>query len=195
MKIRDLRLCGIRCFEDTGDISFDPKCNIFIFVGKNNSGKSTVIKSILGWQGFPFDNFDVRPSQNDGPSYVTTRIYELSGAHMSLGWDRSLDSIRISKALRGAAHQYSDTVTYNIPASQSVFPTSRPAHSIVPFIARRKATQFIHDVCTNAQLNVSWTLSALYSRIDLLASYGHPRHNKFLEAVKDVIGLPRGLSR
>ena len=60
----------------------------------------------------------------------------------------------------------------------------------MPFIASRKATQFNHDVSTNAQSNVSGTLSALYSRIDLLASYGHPSHNKFLEAVKDIIGLP-----
>ena len=67
MKIRDFRLVGIRCFEDTGDIPSDPKCNIF--VRKNNTGKSSVLKAILGLQGFPFDGVDVRQGQVN--SFVT----------------------------------------------------------------------------------------------------------------------------
>jgi hypothetical protein len=40
MKIHSLRLKNIRCFEDTGDLLFSSRFNIF--VGRNNSGKSTL---------------------------------------------------------------------------------------------------------------------------------------------------------
>jgi predicted ATPase len=189
MKIRELRLCGIRCFEDTGDIQFDPKCNIF--VGKNNARKSSVLRAILGLQGFPFNQFDIRPGHHDQPSFVTLRLEDvLPNDNMMIGRDPSQTSFRISTAYQGNFPGYNDATIININAGQQLFPNIRPQHSIVPFLARRKAAQFTHDVSTNAQSALSGTLSTLYSRIDLLATYGHSGHDRFCEAVKGIVGLP-----
>lgn len=51
MRLSSIRLVGIRCFEDTGDLALSPKCTLF--VGSNNSGKSTLLKCVLISTRFP----------------------------------------------------------------------------------------------------------------------------------------------
>jgi predicted ATP-dependent endonuclease of OLD family len=75
MKVHCLRLKNIRCFDDTGDLLFSPGLNIF--VGKNNSGKSTILQAICGLQINPFDADDVRPSPLDLPSYSEIMLSEI----------------------------------------------------------------------------------------------------------------------
>ncbi len=187
MEIRELRLCGIRCFEDTGDIQFDPKCNIF--VGKNNSGKSSVLRAILGLQGFPFNQLDVRPGTYNQPSFVTLCFDNVFPSDvMLIGRDENQRCVRVYTVYRGNYPQRSDEIS--IAAGRQLFHNTRPQHTIVPFLARRKAAQFNHDVSINAQAVLSGTLSTLYSRIDLLATYWHSGHGRFCEAVKGIVGLP-----
>lgn len=74
MKIEDLRLVGIRCFDDTGTIKLHPNCNVF--VGKNNAGKSTLLKAVLSLQGFPFGQVDMRPGSATS-SFSTLTLSEI----------------------------------------------------------------------------------------------------------------------
>src|SRR6185437_13240646 len=59
MYIESFKLRGIRSFYDSGDITLGRKCNIF--VGRNNTGKSTLLRTLLAFQGFPFQSVDFRP--------------------------------------------------------------------------------------------------------------------------------------
>lgn len=187
MKIRDLRLVGIRCFEDTGDIPFDPKRNIF--VGKNNTGKSSVLKAILGLQGFPFDHGDVRPGHSMS-SFITVCFDEMISSDITLiGRPVPQGSMRISTVFGGNYPPYNDAPLLPVSVGQQLFNSSRPQHTIVPFIAKRKAVQFSQDISLSAQSNVDGTFSTLYSRIDRLANGAYPDHALFQNAVKEIVGL------
>lgn len=187
MKIRDLRLVGIRCFEDTGDIVVNSKCNIF--VGRNNAGKSSLLKAILGLQGFPFDAHDIRPKHSTS-AYFTVRIEGITLGDQIHNIQRNppLENVRVISLFGGNQPDYTDVPIGLLGAGNALFPTTRPHHTIVPFLAKRKAVSFDHNVSTNSQSQLTGTLSSLYSRIDLLATYGHPDHDRFREAVSKIVG-------
>lgn len=186
MLIKSLRLVGIRCFEDTGDIEFNSGCNIF--VGVNNVGKSTVLRGILAYQGFPFSEGDIRPQVSFSYHDIV-----LTGPGVSTTYPdgRRGNELRVFRSLVG------DPVSTktNIPKAKlnegsHWFPNQRPKHTLVPFLARRKATHFDQSVNTQALVGVSGTYTNLYSRIDLVAAAGHPRHSAFQEAIREIVGLP-----
>ena len=186
MKIKTLRLVGIRAFEDTGTISMSSTCNVF--VGENNAGKSTLLKGLLAYQGFPFSEEDVRPNVTQSyhaitiaGTYTTPRI-----GHLSTVTDA--DRI-IFRTLRGAQPDTNNLNPLQI-SNDLWLPNVRPNHYIVPFLARRKAQAFNQNVATQSQNAVEGTFSNLYSRIDLLATAGHPRHLEFQHAVRDIVGVP-----
>ena len=162
MKICDLRLVGIRCFDDTGDIPFDPKCNIF--VGKNNAGKSSLLKAIFGLQLSPFDHTDVRPDHQNS-SYVTLRLDDvISSDAMRFGKPVDQGSMRVHNVYAGGQQAYSDAPPLPVNPGQTLFYPTRPQHVIVPFLAKRKAVQFSQDISLNQQSNLDGTLSTLYNR-------------------------------
>lgn len=186
MKIKTLQLVGIRAFEDTGVISLSSTCDLF--VGENNAGKSTLLKGLLAYQGFPFSEEDIRPNTSQSyhaitiaGSYTNPRIGHLTSA-------TSVDRM-VFRAGRGESPN-----TNNLSALQvthdSWLPNVRPYHYIVPFIARRKAQAFHQNVSSQAQSVVDGTFTNLYSRIDLLATAGHPKHSEFQQAVRDIVGVP-----
>lgn len=156
MKIHDLRLFGIRCFEDSGDIQFHPKFNVF--VGKNNAGKSTILKAILGLQGFPFGHLDVRPGHQTSSfiSYHFNKILQSDVMHIGRAPD--LGSMRVTFIYHGNMPNYSDTPHNQFGVNQPLFVATRPHHAIVPFIAKRKATAFSHDISLGNQWHTFFAL-------------------------------------
>jgi predicted ATPase len=190
MKIRDLRLVGIRCFEDTGHITLDPKCNVF--VGKNNAGKSSVLKAILGLQGFPFDQSDVRPGHQDS-SYVSVCFDGISTSDVfNFGRATTKPSLRAITRFSGnyPSYQDADVELLEVPVHQhSLFHKNRPSHRVVPLLAKRKAVLFDQNVSFGTQSQITGTMSPLYARIDELATSGLSAHGRFLDAVSQVVGL------
>lgn len=188
MKIKSLRLVGIRCFEDTGSIELSPTCNIF--VGTNNTGKSTLLRGLLAFQGFPIRNDDIRPGSDDAfHEMVLARVQPSDQIRHRPRARRGFNSpLRVVRDLRRQPPADDNTVV--VPDDHGAFHNTRPNHTIVPFIARRKALEFNHDITLGNQNKLSGTFSNLYSRIDLLATAGHPRHEAFQDALKQIVGLP-----
>lgn len=185
MKIDELRVAGIRCFNDTGNIRFHPKCNVI--VGKNNTGKSTFLKAILGLQGFPFDHADVRPECKE--AFISVNLAELKPTdQMYIGRHVSERYGRFTTVYGGNMPSYVGP-HYSISPGQPLFLNQRPHHTLVPFLAKRKATGFDQNVSLGPQSSVNGTLHALYGRIDFLATYGHPDHKKFIYSVEEIVGV------
>jgi predicted ATPase len=189
MKIGNLRLVGIRCFEDTGDINFDRRCNII--VGRNNAGKSTVLKALLGLQGFPFDGHDLRPGEI-AAAYITVQIDDIIPTSPIGNINRNVSdkSIRVISQFKGVSPEYQGSTSAQLNPGHPLFTSTRPSHTIVPFLAKRKALSFDHNISLSPQSQLNGTLQSLYSRIDLLATYGHPDHGRFCDAVLKIVGLP-----
>ena len=100
MKVHSVRLKNKRCFEDTGELICSPKLNIF--VGRNNTGKSTLLKAIFGLQLRSFDTNDVRPGSIGEDSFSTVVICDMSlDERLKIGVSSSLSNIRTITTYRG----------------------------------------------------------------------------------------------
>lgn len=178
----------IRCFEDTGNIICAPNCNLF--VGKNNAGKSSLLKAILSLQASSFDALDIRPANPPLPSFTTIRLNQIRSVERpAIGLNEQFDWLRVVTIYRLTAPADIETPNRQLAQGNVLFAGSRPNHMLIPFLARRKAVRFKHDVSLSAQAPVSGTLEMLYGRIDLLATRGHPDHEKFCTAVEQIVGL------
>jgi len=185
MKITSFRIVGIRCFEDTGDILLSPSCNIFI--GANNAGKSTLLKGILALQGFPFSN-DYRPGSPS--SFHSVVLKDVGSNEFLQNVSSRAATMRAVRSLRGSLPPFPPQIAIaGILNDQGIFSNVRPNHTIIPFIAKRKAPAFTHDIRSSTQAQVSGTFANLYSRVDLVATAGHPRHQDFQRAIDSIVGL------
>jgi predicted ATPase len=189
MKIEGLRLAGIRCFEDTGWIDLSHKCNIF--VGQNNAGKSTLLRGVTVWQGFPFDEAEQSGDFRAGAPRIT---YEMAVSEVPANISPRQDQGRASSYLlvrhvRGERAPREGWRDIPVGDPHGHFHNERPQHQIVPFVARRKAAHFSEGVSLGAINQISGTFANLYARIDLIAAAGHPSNAQFQRAVKDIVGL------
>jgi predicted ATPase len=187
MKICSARLVNFRCFKDSLDLHFHSRMNIF--VGKNNSGKSTLLRAILALQFDTFTGNDLRPGSLDS-AYRSVTLDEIDHNDTLHQRRHSLSRINYYWMIRGSDPFSNQADSMQVSSSSPVIPGTRPFNLFVPFLGRRKAQSFDHSVSTNAQQNVDGTLRFLYSRIDLLATYGHADHESFKLAIEDIIGLP-----
>lgn len=186
MKISRLRLFGLRCFDDTGDVNLSDHCNVI--VGQNNSGKSTILKAPLSLQGMPFSDphdlrhgssisgWQIKLTQVDSTDYLVKRASNSS----EMGY---------SRYYRSTATDPNDVMTYVIGNDNPILSIDRPANKIVPFLAKRKAIIFDQNVSSQVQSRVTGRFEHLYSRIDLLATAGHPKHELFMQSVVDIVGI------
>ncbi len=189
MKIINLRMVGIRCFEDTGTVSLSPTCNVV--VGHNNSGKSTLLKGIISLQvgGFSLDD-----ARYMAPvSGCDVLVGELKPTDQFNGFEYQQPRQAFRTTVKGSlptlgegAPVFARDVGNGQPA---FFFSSTPHNAIVPFLASRKAAGFTGTVDRTTQSIVSGTYHNLISRIDLVASYGHPRHLDYISAVEEITGL------
>jgi predicted ATPase len=186
MKLFSFQLKNIRCFEITAEIQLSSKINVFI--GRNNSGKTTILSSILSaQQGFSVGGECMRPHTNDSAfmKFVFEwPDYQFSN-NMGIGPGRKTISLLYNFDGTGGLPQG----THLLGAGSSAFISTRPDAVFEPFIARRKATSF-RDVVNSSTANaVTGTLEHVYSRIDEVAVSEHPCHDIFSKALMDVLGF------
>jgi predicted ATPase len=192
MRVKSIRLIGIRCFDDTEPIELSPCCNVF--VGKNNSGKSTLLKSVLALQGFPFNATDVR--SNAALAYSEAQFEGVTSQDSVLKGDvQKMQSFQVQQFISDSARPASQPTVINHPnlrlnINESLFPNVRPKHVFVPFLAKRKAMHYDENVSANPQTPLNGTLQNLYGRIDRLVTSGHPRHEAFQTALRAIVDLP-----
>jgi predicted ATPase len=188
MKARAFRLAGIRCFKDTHLVGLSAKCNLF--VGQNNVGKSTILKSFLDLQGHPF----VFPEDaRKGSHKIFSQILIQDITERIPVNNRFVDHHNFDFVIKERGEWPSESIPgfarLERQRGENVFSTARPTHVFVPFLARRKTQAFNQDVSRQAQDSVNGNLSNLYSRIDLLATAGHPKHDAYRKAVEQIIGI------
>ena len=177
MKIASFRLRGIRCFEDTGDVSLAPGCNVF--VGQNNAGKSTLLKAAMAWQGFPFANpNDFRSGNvNVENDLLLTDIKVSDFLRVRAA---QADTQRFTRIHQGTGTSRSDHPSVTVGDDQAIFNTSWPNNTIVPFIAKRKAVEFSQGVSRGSQESITGTFSNLYMPELMSLRLRAGRHTRFL---------------
>ena len=97
--------------------------------------------------------------------------------------------MRITIPLAGGHGDYADLPTQIANLGTQIFDTNRPHHIVVPFLARRKASAFNEGISSGAHVPITGTLQNLYSNIDVLATAGHPEHETYLAATREILGM------
>jgi predicted ATPase len=186
MRFKSFRVVGMRCFEDTGNIDLGPGCNVF--VGQNNSGKSTLLKGLIGWQLRPFSaGADARKGTLLSESQLVINDVKLSDYLRQR--PAASPTIRYIRTFHGTSPNRDDIPTMVLTNNEPLFASAWPKNFIVPYIARRKAVGFNENVAQQAQSTVDGTLHNLYARIDRVASPGTKAHTYYKAAVEEILGV------
>lgn len=183
MYIANIKLHGIRSFEEV-DISLAERINVF--VGANNSGKSTLLKSVLGLQYYPPYDIasDLRQPHSIRPLTEITFV-ESAFAMQQLGRTATLQFV-----WNGADIRVRELGGGDITASGgAIFPSDAPNNSIYPYISRRKAVAYSEAVNLSESLSVKDSLSNLYAKLDYVTNPDRPSYEPFMTACQEILGL------
>jgi predicted ATPase len=186
MKLQDFQLKNIRCFEDSGVITLSNRLNIF--VGKNNAGKTTIVNSILNLQqGFGLAEGHMRPHKNDSSYQKFEFVWSSNPFSNNIGVGAGGGAIVLLQVFDGTGGL--PRATHQMGSNQPAFVQTRPDAVFEPFVARRKAVAFQEVINSGVSNIVTGNHQHIYSRIDEIAVSGHPRHETFRTAMKDILGF------
>jgi predicted ATPase len=194
MKIKSVRLQNYRSYDDSGIIELG---NINVFVGRNNSGKSALIRGIAQLQGgiVPVEENDIRKGITGG--IVTAGLesidYDMHFPGRSHpGWAEANFVHTIAKP-RG--NGLSDRFMLQYPQNPNnshefgAITEVEPDHFIYPYLAKRKVTAFERSVDISRANSVAPNLVNLTSKIQRLANDSHPKADEYKELCEKVLGF------
>ncbi|QMS88388.1 AAA family ATPase [Nostoc edaphicum CCNP1411] len=188
MWISEINLSNFRCFSDA---SIELSKGINLIVGSNNSGKSSLLKSILWVQkGFSLDCKDLRISQNNG--YVKLRFNEASpnflnrnpGQEISFRGDISRNVISLD-----LIDNKGSTFISGIDVGNEQISNQEPRNFIYPYLSKRKVAGFHESINLNAANSVRGDLYNLYAKIDRIFNPQMPANEQYVQACQDIIGF------
>jgi energy-coupling factor transporter ATP-binding protein EcfA2 len=141
---------------------------INVFTGKNNSGKSSIIKALHLLQS---DGGDGEECVRTGSK--TARIaLVLEDVFSITAWDPHGDSGHAFATIalgNGTSARQFRLSSQNGSANVSQFPNVEPFHFVVPFLSKRKAVAFMEDVRRQNTLQVSSDMSFLSAKLSQLS--------------------------
>lgn len=190
MKITTLKLNNVRSF-DSAEIACSPTINII--VGKNNAGKSTILRALYLLQKNDALKADQTLKKNKAIAEVEIFMSPSTDSGIVFH-NTSADTLTALKVLfpNPNTHRYvkmNGRGAYN--QSNGLFIRSvEPQNAIYPYFSRRKAIQYNHTVnATNAN-RIESNLEFLFSKIDNLVSrVGTIQRAQYLELCNEIFGF------
>lgn len=191
-----IKLVNINGFSDTGLIKLSRRINVF--VGQNNSGKSTIINTILLLQHENYANISVKidantdgtiefipeniPDSVNGPKYMP----ELYPTIIS-----SLSYIDNKLSKRYFPLNKSDNTRFiSNGTAFTQFPNTEPFNIIYPFLSRRKASFYNESINLSSAQSVTGTFENLNAKIDRLCNRFNPGHDTYYKVTTEIFGYP-----
>ena len=192
MKITRLRLNNIKSFKGEHSIAFSKKINLL--VGKNNTGKSTILSAIHNIQESGQKQFSLTYSEEVGRIEII--IDELS---TKLRFDRnstasytehlknSFKSFFIEPHTENQMHCLSKAGSKDLLGRIRV---DNNYHYIIPFLSRRKTGESNHKIEKNHAETIKLDFSNLAAKVDRLDnSNAQPINGIFTKACEEIIGF------
>ncbi len=185
MRVTSMRLINYRSFADSESIELD---QINVLVGRNNAGKSTIIRALYLLQSGSADPSDVR--LNSELAEIKIELAEISEPSLvqyvpANSPSEGTVALRLRRDGRYATEaQYgSNTVAFN------QFPGREPENFIYPYLSKRKVTEFTQSVNLTTTMAVGPNMAHIVSKVSRLSNAAHPLYEEYRAACRQVLGF------
>jgi len=208
MKIPSITLRNIRCFRGDHKIDLSPSINLF--VGHNNSGKSTILKALYQLQGTLLSERDISVVCNDiseviislekqmdkysfnGNRYPVSRLSEQKEAWISFkpGQMGVVYAREIYNPYNQVALSEERVVEYD---KVKTYSNMEPENLIYPIFSNRKVNDFKSDTSESQARHVSENFENLCAKVERLKHPNKKKFTPFNEVCIDVLGFEVGI--
>jgi hypothetical protein len=177
------RITGFRSLADVGPLELG---DITLFIGPNNSGKSSILHAVLALQAnVGTDGRHVRLGERVATVSLHAEAAQVAawgpviGGQTSLAMNLRLDGgggVTIQVQAGGGGG--------NVPQ----LPAAEPNHVFVPFLSRRRPDSYAEDVSMPYALGVHPDMRFLAAKLSRIAQPAHPQHEAYAVACREIVG-------
>lgn len=188
MRVASLSIRAVKSVAASPELELGP---ITLLVGRNNSGKSTVLRALHALQATGVVSADmIRFGETSALIKLVMRDVDLR----HWGHENAAPAVQ-EAALEIAVHRngsYSCSATLSDGQALGLNPIAavEPHHFVVPYLSSRKVTAFDETINASRSTEIRTDLANLAAKVDRLMDVNHPRHHEFRSAVTEIIGLP-----
>ncbi|OIN61158.1 ATP-dependent nuclease [Arsenicibacter rosenii] len=195
MKFKNLVIENLRGFK--GQHVIELSDNINVFIGRNNSGKSTILLSLYNLQksGTLFHN-DITFGNDKGSCRVRVdaqnyRMYRNDIEATPTEFSYSI----FSRSRFGIIYNYSSTDGIFTEYDTNELQTNR-RNFIYPYLSKRKVKSYSQQINKANSNTISDDFQYLYSKIDNIQNSANSNiRNTFLELCNKVLGFELGMNQ
>ncbi|MFI4912496.1 MAG: ATP-dependent nuclease [Sedimentisphaeraceae bacterium JB056] len=186
MWISQIKLENVRCFEEA---SLNLSKGINILIGKNGSGKSTILNSILAFSqhnaSISFNNYTQRAQPANLKSLISLKIQngELKGRRINHG----KETIDISAVRQESGKEIYINKNQRRGYDEKFFNLKRPENVLELFLSRRKLENITNQISSEVILQANGTFKFLNAQIDSLVSSLNSDAKFFKKAVEETL--------
>jgi predicted ATPase len=192
MWISEIELRNFRSFSDA---KIQLSKGINLIVGSNNSGESSLLRSIL-WlqQGFSLSETDLRISQDNG--YIQLLINDVDEDLLTLKLGSTacfkfsilktttkLEVINTSGNKKNVVYQDKSIYNFNISNQE-------PRNFIYPYLSKRKVIKFEEKINSTTANSVTGNLSNITAKIDRISNPQLPANQEYVRVCESILGFP-----
>ncbi|NHM08316.1 AAA family ATPase [Flavobacterium sp. CYK-4] len=184
MKITEIELRNIRGFKHLEKTAFSEKINVFI--GANNSGKSTILNVIFNLQRQnTITKNDITIGENSGQIDLF-----ITGNHPKIPTPTSPNLLYNNLRFSPGTNSWQIRNKINQAANFAYMPQKEPNNLIYPYLSKRKAVEFQDQINEEHTNSVLGNFTNLYSKIDrLVTPQFQPANSQYIQACKNILGF------
>ncbi|WP_414513473.1 ATP-dependent nuclease [Nostoc sp. PCC 9305] len=181
MKIHKVKLSNVRAYENA-EIELSPSINLI--VGENNSGKTTILRTLLFLQDrSSFTTQDIRINEETGGIILTFE------GNINKYFNPVIANSIDNKTYLEITISNQGLITNGTDFNQNCIVNMEPRNFIYPFLSKRKVTQFNEGINLHNSNSVIGNFSNLYAKVDRITTDGLPAKNEYVKACRDIFGF------